>query len=355
MNTPLLSLQGIHKRYGKTKVLENLSLDVNPGEFVVLIGGSGSGKTTALRLVAGLARADKGTISLRGKAADEPAKGRFTPPEKRHLGMVFQDYALWPHFTCLQNVAAAIRGSVQGREAQAMALLERVGMTAHAKARPQQLSGGQQQRIGVARALAAKPDFLLFDEALSSLDVDIREHLRMEIRGLARETGAAGLFVSHDPIDAWRLADRVAVLEHGRLTQIAPPSELYASPSTARVARFIGAAGGFRTDVCSVNGQPGIRLSGQFCPATPVDMRPGQRGVVYIRPEGIRPSEDGVPAELLFHTFEAGQHRVYWRLADTGATVCSLEPAWPTSVAAALSIAAEHILIYPDNEDSPHD
>lgn len=353
--SPLLSLEGVCKRYGRKPVLEDFTLDVNPGEFVVLIGGSGSGKTTVLRLVAGLTRVDKGTISLRGDAIDDRRKGRFVSPERRNLGMVFQDYALWPHFTCLQNVEVAIRGGATGKRAQALELLDRVGMARYADIRPHQLSGGQQQRIGVARALAAKPDLLLFDEALSSLDVDIREHLRMEIRKLAHETGAAALFVSHDPLDAWRLADRVAVLEGGQLTQTATPSELYARPATARVARFTGAAGGFPAEIVSDGNRPGINLLGRFCAATPVGVGLGERGIVYIRPEGIRPSGEGIPAELLYCAFEAGHHRAYWRVADTGVTVCSLEPAQPRNSAATLSIAPEHILIYPENGERLHD
>ncbi|MDE3116024.1 MAG: ABC transporter ATP-binding protein, partial [Pseudomonadota bacterium] len=203
------------------------------------------------------------------------------------------------------------------------------------------------------------PDLLLFDEALSSLDVDIRDRLRMEIRRLALETGAAALFVSHDPLDAWRLADRVAVLEDGRLTQLAPPAELYARPATPRVARFIGAGGGFAAEVVAENGRMGVRLGGRFCAGTAIGVNPGTRGVVYIRPEGIRPIGndlgDGVAAELMFCAFEAGQHRLYWRLPDADVTVCSLEPAVPRAATAKLSLAPEHILIYPENGEPSYD
>ncbi len=349
--TALLSLHGVRKSYGRKRVLDDVTLAVTPGEFVVLIGGSGSGKTTLLRLAAGLTGADKGRITLRDKVVDEPSRLRFVPPERRSLGMVFQDYALWPHFTCLQNVEAAVRPNGRSRREVALDLLERVGMAGYGEMRPHQLSGGQQQRVGVARALAAKPDLLLFDEALSSLDVDIRERLRMEIRKLAQETGAAALFVSHDPLDAWRLADRVAVLEDGRLTQVAPPAELYARPATARVARFIGAGGGFVTEVVAQNGNLGVRLGGRFCPGTTMGANPGTRGVVYIRPEGIRPigndRGDGIAAEVIFCTFEAGQHRIYWRLAEADVTLCSVEPTVPPGTTTRLSLSPEHILIYP--------
>ncbi|MDE2072407.1 MAG: ABC transporter ATP-binding protein [Alphaproteobacteria bacterium] len=355
----MLSLENIRKSYGKKLVLSDLSLEVAPGEFVVLIGGSGSGKTTVLRLAAGLTRTDKGRIALHDKVVDEPAKLRFVPPERRNLGMVFQDYALWPHFTCLQNVEAAVRPNGRSRREVALDLLERVGMAGYGGMRPHQLSGGQQQRVGVARALAAKPELLLFDEALSSLDVDIRERLRMEIRALSHETGAAALFVSHDPLDAWRLADRVAVLEGGRLTQAASPAELYTRPATARVARFIGAAGGFAAEVVAEDGRAGVRLGGRFCAGTAIGVNPGTRGVVYIRPEGIRPVGndlgDGIAAELMFCAFEAGQHRLYWRLPETDVTLCSLEPAMPRAATARLSLAPEHILIYPENGEPAHD
>ncbi|MDR5726749.1 MAG: ABC transporter ATP-binding protein [Terriglobia bacterium] len=345
----LLSLESVGKSYGKSMVLEMCSLAVTPGEFVVLIGGSGSGKTTLLRLVAGLARTDTGSIFLRGVPVDDRRTGCFMPPERRRLGMVFQDYALWPHLTCLQNVEAAIRDTNANKRGEAMAILDRVGMAQYADVRPQRLSGGEQQRVGVARALASKPDLLLFDEALSSLDVDIRERMRLEIRELAHETGAAALFVSHDPLDAWRLADRVAVLEGGRLTQTATPAELYASPTTARVARFIGAVGGFAMETVSDGGQVGIRFAGRFCAARHHKVEPGERGIIYVRPEGVRRVLDGIPAELEFSTFEAGQHRAYWRIVGTDATVCSLEQAPPTGHAATLSIASEHLLIYPEN------
>ena len=346
----LVRLDGVRKRYGRADVLKHVTLSMEPGEFVVLIGGSGSGKTTLLRLVAGLARADGGTIELRGMIVDHARKGRFVPAERRRLGMVFQDYALWPHFTCLQNVEAAARGTTAAKRARARELLRRVGMADFAATRPHQLSGGQQQRVGVARALAAEPDLLLFDEALSSLDVDIRERLRLEIRQLSQETGAAALFVSHDPVDAWRLADRVMVLEDGRLTQDAAPTALYAEPKTARVARFIGAGGGFLSTVEYQNGALGVRLAGHFCPVQASSVPPGTRGLVYVRPEGIRLSKRGVPAELQFCAFEAGRYRAYWRIEGIDGNLSSHEASKPTSTAH-LAIAPEHILIYPTDGD----
>lgn len=346
----LLRLEAVSKRYGRHEVLRGVSLELAAGEFVVLIGGSGSGKTTLLRLVAGLSGADKGSIELRGVAVDRPATATFVPPERRQLGMVFQDYALWPHLSCLANVEAGTRGSAAVRRTRAFELLEWVGMAQYADKRPHQLSGGQQQRVGVARALAAEPDLLLFDEALSSLDTDIRDQLRLQIRKLARDTGAAALFVSHDPLDAWRLADRVAVLEDGALTQIDTPAALYARPATARVARFIGAAGGFAATVEEKRGQRGICLEGRFWPTPLSQVDPGREGIVYIRPEGVRRATNGLPAELRHCSFEKGRYRAYWRIGGHGGSLCTDEES-PPPASAMLTLSPEHVLVYPPTKE----
>lgn len=350
--TSVLGFEGLRKRYGPVTVLRDVTLDVAPGEFVVLIGGSGSGKTTLLRLAGGLERADGGSIHLRGTVVDEPASGRFIPPQRRRLGMVFQDYALWPHFTCLENVQAVVSGPMAERRVRATKLLERVGMATHAAARPHQLSGGQQQRVGLARALAAQPDVLLFDEALSSLDADIRERLRIEIAELARQHGTAALFVSHDPLDAWRLADRIVVLEQGRLTQTATSQALYARPATARAARFTGAVGGFVAELRGQGAEVGVVIGSRFWPVTPMGVEAGGRAAIYIRPEGVARCAEGIAARLKHAVFEAGQHRVYWLLIDSGATICSLEAAPPDAASTCLKIDRNHAFAYPEGDAS---
>ncbi|MDE2463997.1 MAG: ABC transporter ATP-binding protein [Alphaproteobacteria bacterium] len=349
----LVHIDAASKRFGHSAVLRNISFSMNAGEFVVLIGGSGSGKTTLLRLIAGLERADTGCLSLRNEIVDQPQTGTFIPAERRGLGMVFQDYALWPHFTCLQNIEAAARGTATLRRKRALELLDRMELQPFAAKRPHELSGGQQQRVGIARALAANPDLLLCDEALSSLDSDIRERLRLEIRLLARESGTAVLFVSHDPLDAWRLADRIAVLENGALIQTATPDSLYARPGTARIARFIGATGGFAAAVDCEDGQSGIRLDGRFVPACVHPLKLGQTGIVYIRPEGVRIAETGIPAELQFCAFEAGSYRAYWRIAGSDAKLCSREAVQPPP-SARLRIAPDHVLVFPLTETQTH-
>jgi iron(III) transport system ATP-binding protein len=350
----LLDIEAVGKRFGGQPVLAGVDLCLHPGEFVVLIGGSGSGKTTLLRLVGGLEIADQGVIRLRSQVVDAPDDGIWLPPERRRLGMVFQDYALWPHMTCLENVMAVLPTRTPDRIKVAMTLLEQVGVAVMANRRPQQMSGGQQQRVGIARALAAKPDLLLLDEPLSGLDVDTREHLRMQIRTLTREYGAGALLVSHDPIDAWRLADRVVVLEHGVLTQADAPEALYAAPATARIARFTGAQGGFDARLRRQDESLGIDLAGSFCPATPVGVKEGEMGIAFVRPSGVRPHDHGVPADLVHCAFEAGSYRAYWRIAGLDEPLCSLESVPPARGSAHLHIDASHLFVYPSQGGNLH-
>jgi iron(III) transport system ATP-binding protein len=268
--------------------------------------------------------------------------------------MVFQDYALWPHMSCLENVMAVLPARAPDRKKAAMALLEQVGVGAMAGRKPQQLSGGQQQRVGIARAMAAKPDLLLLDEPLSGLDVDSREHLRLQIRSLTRESGAGALFVSHDPVDAWRLADRVVVLEHGVLTQADAPEALYARPATARIARFTGAQGGFGALLCRRDERLGIELAGRFFPATPMGVEEGETGIAFVRPSGVRMHDQGVPAQLVHCAFEAGSYRAYWRIAGLGESLCSLESTPPVQRSVQLHIDASHLFIYPSQGGHTH-
>jgi iron(III) transport system ATP-binding protein len=343
----ILSIESLEKRYDRGPVLQDVSLQVDPGEFVILIGGSGSGKTTLLRVVGGLEKANGGTVRLRGELVDAPAAGRWVPPERRRLGMVFQDYALWPHLSCLDNVVAAIAPQTPGKERIALNLLDRVGVASLARQHPGRLSGGQQQRVGLARALATKPDLLLLDEPLSSLDVDVRDRLRVEIRSLARDFGMAALFVSHDPLDAWRLADRILVLEHGILSQADTPQALYAKPGTPQIARFVGAQGGYRVQIRRSAGCTGFDLAGSFQPATAVGPVSDGTALAFVRPQGVRVDPAGVPATVVHCAFEAGLWRVYWRLAGLGEPLCSLETE-PLKGDLRLTFDPAHIFIYQD-------
>ena len=236
---PLLRVEGVEKRFGPVLALDGLSLDVAPGDFLALLGGSGSGKSTLLRLVAGFEAADAGRILLRGQ--DLAGK----PPQARDVGMVFQSYALFPHLGVFDNVAYGLRregvarAEIARRVSEALAM---VGLGGMERRLPHQLSGGQRQRVALVRSLVKRPSLLLLDEPLGALDAALRERTGFELRALQRRTGAGFVMVTHDQAEALSLADRVAVLEAGKLAQCDTPQALYDRPATRFVAEFLGAA-----------------------------------------------------------------------------------------------------------------
>jgi iron(III) transport system ATP-binding protein len=236
-----VSLEGVSKRFGATLAVRNVDLAVADGEFFALLGPSGCGKTTLLRLIAGFEAPDDGTVRL----ADEIV-GRSSwalPPERRRIGMVFQSYALWPHMNVSENVAFSLRvrrvPAVE-RERRVKEALAMVGLETMATRKPHELSGGQRQRVALARCLAMQPAVVLLDEPLANLDVHLRESMQQEFARFHRELGATFLYVTHDQAEAMALADRIAVMDEGRVEQAAPPRVLYREPATAMVARFVG-------------------------------------------------------------------------------------------------------------------
>lgn len=236
-------LEQLRKEFGEKVALNDVDLRIEPGSFVVLLGPSGSGKTTLLRCVAGIERPSSGVITINDICVAGPKT--FVQPEKRKTAMVFQDYALWPHLTVRKNIEFPI-GSSRSREHKDQRvddLLERVGIAHLASRYPNELSGGEQQRVALARALAADVGLILFDEPLSNLDADRREQLRIEIATLTREAGATAIYITHDQSEAFALADRVGVLNHGSLVQFDTPENIYRHPKNAFVTRFTGVAG----------------------------------------------------------------------------------------------------------------
>jgi putative spermidine/putrescine transport system ATP-binding protein len=234
--TPV-ELKGLQRSYGDVHALAGLDLAMEPGEMVVLLGPSGCGKTTALRILAGLERQDAGQVLVGDKDVST------VPPNKRDMGMVFQAYSLFPHLSVLDNVAFGLklRGrSGAERRKRAGDMLDLVGLGQHAERYAHQLSGGQQQRVALARALAIEPAVLLLDEPLSALDAKVRVQLRDEIRRVQLDVGTTTLFVTHDQEEALAVADRVGVMNAGRLEQLAPPASLYAEPATPFVGQFVG-------------------------------------------------------------------------------------------------------------------
>lgn len=236
--------EALCKDYSGHQVLDGVDLKVARGDFLVLLGPSGSGKTTLLRCLAGTERLSSGSLWLDGQQV--AGAGIHLPPERRGLSMVFQEYALWPHLTVLENVAFAVRRLQKGaaeRHSRARQTLERVGLAHLADAYPTRLSGGQQQRVALARALAASTPLLLCDEPLSNLDAHLREQVRVEIATLSRDSGATVVYITHDQQEAFALADQVAVINDGRIVQLGTPETVYRQPATRFVATFTGVAG----------------------------------------------------------------------------------------------------------------
>ena len=237
MQDTLLSLQHITKNFGEGDVLRDISLDVARGEFVTLLGASGCGKTTTLRIISGLETPDEGTVLLDGK--DVTA----LPPERRPVNTVFQSYALFPHMNVEKNVAYGLR--VRGMDKASIAkrvreMLELVQMEDYAKRMPSQLSGGQRQRIAIARALAPEPELLLLDEPLGALDLQLRRQMQLELKRLQKKLGITFVYITHDQEEAINMSDRIAVMRGGRFEQLGTPEEIYDEPKTHYVAQFIG-------------------------------------------------------------------------------------------------------------------
>jgi len=297
IDTPVagLQLRAVSHRFGAHQVLNDVSLAVAPGELLCLLGPSGCGKSTLLRIAAGLETLQAGRVLLDGVAIAEP--GAAVPPEQRGIGLVFQDYALFPHLNVADNVAFGLAGwPAAARKSRVVEILASVGMADQAQAWPHTLSGGQQQRVALARALAPKPRVVLMDEPFSGLDARLRETIRDDTLHVLKRSGAATLMVTHDPEEAMFMADRVAVMQAGHIEQDAAPERVYAAPASAFVARFFGQTNEYRAIVAG-----GVAQT----PLGPVAARgfaDGTAVAVLVRPEGIRmsvSSETGAPAKVL--------------------------------------------------------
>ncbi len=280
-------LEGVVKRYGATAALAGVSLEIREGELFTLLGPSGCGKTTTLRILAGFTEPDEGEVFF----DETPVRG--VPPAERGVGIVFQNYALWPHMTVFDNVAYGLRlRKVAAPEVRRRVkeVLDQVGLAGMEDRTPGQLSGGQQQRVAVARALVLNPRLLLLDEPLSNLDAKVRARLRSEIRKLQQELRITTVYVTHDQEEAMVLSDRIAVMREGRVAQVGTPVELYERPADLFVADFVGTnnlVSGVVTRLqdgwAEVSTAAGV-LRGRAAAA----LRPGQRAVLAVRPEALR-------------------------------------------------------------------
>lgn len=291
-----LDVEHATRRYGAVTAVEDVSFAVAAGEIAALVGHSGSGKSTLLRLVAGLEPLDAGRIAIGGREVATAAGG--VPPEKRGVGMMFQDYALFPHLTAIRNVMFGLRG--QGRSAAretALRALQRVGLAGRAEAFPHMLSGGEQQRVALARALAPRPGILLMDEPFSNLDRRTRVMVREDTFAVLRESGTTGILVTHDQDDAMRMADRILMMQGGRIVQGGTGEELCRRPATLQVARFFA----------EWNEIPATVQAGRV--ATPAGdfpapgFRDGARVTVCLRPAGIAFGAAGRPGRIAARHF----------------------------------------------------
>ncbi|MGV0743285.1 ABC transporter ATP-binding protein [Mycolicibacterium sp. XJ870] len=302
-----VELRDLTRTFGDVKALDGLSLRIEPGELVALLGPSGCGKTTALRILAGLDEATSGSVSVGGRDLSS------VPANKRDMGMVFQAYSLFPHLTVLDNVAFGLkmRGKGKGeRLSRADDMLDLVGLAEHRHKYASELSGGQQQRVALARALAIQPRVLLLDEPLSALDAKVRTQLRDEIRRVQLELGTTTLFVTHDQEEALAVADRVGVMSHGKLEQLAAPADLYANPSTPFVAEFVGLHNKVPAQVLNGHAQ----LLGTEVPTLPGSIDAGA-GLAMVRPESVMVRADPAgTAEVASVAFLGPISRVYLTL-----------------------------------------
>jgi len=334
----LLEIAGVSKRFGSTPAVDAVSLAVGAGEFFALLGPSGCGKTTLLRLIAGFETPDSGQILIDGVEMNR------VPPYARPVNMMFQSYALFPHLDVAGNVAFGLKqeGMERRRRDERVAeMLALVQMSGYARRRPHELSGGQKQRVALARALAKMPKLLLLDEPLAALDRKLREETRLELTGIQQRVGTTFVVVTHDQEEALGMASRIAVMNHGRLEQIGPPTEIYERPRSRFVADFVGAVnlfdgelveGGDAMRLAGADGVPPIPLPG------PVALSAGSRVALALRPEKLRlsvecPAGVALAATVASIDYQGGQSTVHLA-ADDGRKLRAHLPS-----AAALALA----------------
>lgn len=343
----MLALKDIECRYDATAVVRGLSLHVNAGSIVCLLGPSGCGKTTVLRAIAGFHPLNAGEIVLKDRVI---SRAGFTlAPEQRHLGMVFQDHALFPHLTVAANVGFGVRGATPADKRHIVGeALATVGLSALARRYPHELSGGQQQRVALARALAPKPDLILFDEPFSNLDVELREHLSQEVRNILKRYGITAVIVTHDQHEAFDLGDHIGVMHDGRILQWDTPYNLYHEPNCRFVADFIGQGVFLRGTLLTpdtVETEIGVYQGNrayEWGHGTPVE--------VLLRPDDIVPdATSDLRAEVLQRAFK-GAEILYTLQLPSGGKVLSLFPSHSDhriGEHVGIRVQADHLVAFP--------
>jgi iron(III) transport system ATP-binding protein len=312
-----LTIDRLTKTFGAFRALDDVSLEVADGEFMAILGASGCGKTTLLRQIAGFDKLDAGRILIGDSVVSAP--GHHLPPERRRIGIVFQSYALWPHMSVAENVAygLTVAGARDPERAQRVAAaLALVELDGFAERRPALLSGGQRQRVALARCLVTEPSLVLLDEPLANLDVNLRASMEDEFARFHARTGTTMIYVTHDQAEAMALADRIAVMDHGTLRQVATPSQLYREPRDEVVAAFVGEGMVLPVDVRSADGRGTCRVdlfghdAKMRCPA---ELAPGTAARACVRARDltiVAPSSLGVVACIERAIYQGGHFRL---------------------------------------------
>ena len=351
ISTPLLNLIDIHHHYGDRATVNGMSLSVRAGDICCLLGPSGCGKTTVLRCIAGFERLSAGEIRIGDDVVSGP--GRHVPAEQRRIGMVFQDYALFPHLTVQRNVAFGTARTPQDDQ-RVRELLDTVGLASVADRYPHQLSGGQQQRVALARALAPQPRLLLLDEPFSNLDVELREQLAAEVRGILKASGTTAVFVTHDQHEAFAMADEIAVMNEGRIQQLASAYNLYHRPSTRFVADFIGQGVFIQGTVLGPQ-----RLSieiGEVHADAPIHFAAGgaacatgSRVDVLLRPDDVVHDDASAVQATVLHKAFKGAEILYTLQLGSGMRVLSMVPSHHNHVigeAIGIRLEMDHLIAF---------
>ena len=338
---PAIRASGVSKAFGPVRAVDGLDLEVAPGQVLVLLGPSGCGKTTTLRLIAGFEAPDAGSVEVGGRPVCGP--GVWVPPEQRRVGMVFQDYALFPHLTVAQNVAFGLqRRERRQREARVREVLELVRLAPLAGRYPHELSGGEQQRVALARALAPRPVVVLLDEPFSNLDPELRARVRGEVRAILKDSGATAVFVTHDRQEALAMGDRVAVLLQGRVLQEDTPERLFQWPRSRFVAEFLGTADFLPAWV----GEEGVVTELGVLPQR-APLPPGTPVEVMARPDDfVLHAIPGGEGRIVGRAF-LGMHYVYEVALPSGCTVrvlASHTQAYPEGTPVRVALAPGHAL-----------
>jgi putative spermidine/putrescine transport system ATP-binding protein len=351
--------EAVHKRFADVVVLHEVSLSVRRGELMTLLGPSGCGKTTLLNLVAGFFSPDRGKILIDGELVND------LPTYKREIGMMFQNYALFPHMTVLGNVTYGLKmrrlpgDEIARRAREALALVKLVGLEDR---RPRQLSGGQQQRVALARALVINPKVLLLDEPFSALDKSLRASMQVELREIQRKLGVTTIFVTHDQSEALSLSDRIAVISEGRIRQVGTPEEIYARPCERFVASFVGDANVLRGQLVRIDGSDAVLALGGIevrAPAAPLNaVAPSGPVDVFVRPEQLTVSGGGgagaIAGTIAARVYQGGHLDLYFETAScmSGRLLVRLSAhdammGWPVGARMTIALKGGSIVAFP--------